>query len=131
MPKLYANVELVKRVADQVQAETIPATMRPGLTFRDAVLNSSDCLVEKAKYRFWNLVVRIMIRLKAAPIPAMMPYPTPGLRTLNSGPTEYVDMMFDDWDQRTAQVVYPRLELGLSNLYRPIIIYLYIATFAR
>jgi len=49
MPKMYAKVELVSNVADHVQADTMPATMRPGLTFRDAVLNSSDCLVEKAK----------------------------------------------------------------------------------
>ena len=38
---------LVRRVADQVHEETIPEAMRPGLTEREAVLNSSDVWVEK------------------------------------------------------------------------------------
>ena len=45
---LQANVEDVSRVADQVQEETIPEAMRPGLTDLEAVLNSSDWEVEKA-----------------------------------------------------------------------------------
>lgn len=37
---------LVKRVADQVQEDTIPEAIRPGLMLREAVLNSSDWWVE-------------------------------------------------------------------------------------
>lgn len=51
-PYLYVNVEDVKRVVDQVQDDTIPEAIRPGLILLDAVLNSSDSLVEKAVYRF-------------------------------------------------------------------------------
>lgn len=40
-------MELVRRVADQVQEETMPALMRPGFTVREAVLNSSAWCVEK------------------------------------------------------------------------------------
>lgn len=36
----------VRRVADQVQEETMPAATRPGLTEREAVLNSSAMVVE-------------------------------------------------------------------------------------
>lgn len=36
----------VRSVALHVQDETMPAAMRPGFTLREAVLNSSDCLVE-------------------------------------------------------------------------------------
>ena len=38
---------LVRRVADQVHEDTMPEAMRPGLTEREAVLNSSDVWVEK------------------------------------------------------------------------------------
>jgi hypothetical protein len=41
-PYVYATVEDCSKVAAQVQAETIPDAMRPGLTEREAVLNSSD-----------------------------------------------------------------------------------------
>ena len=34
--------------------ETIPEAMRPGLTDREAVLNSSDCFVEKRVYTVEN-----------------------------------------------------------------------------
>jgi hypothetical protein len=40
------KVEEVKSVADQVHDETMPAVIRPGFTEREAVLNSSDSLVE-------------------------------------------------------------------------------------
>ena len=46
-PYVYANVELVSSVALQVQEDTMPAAMRPGLTEREAVVNSSACLEEK------------------------------------------------------------------------------------
>lgn len=36
----------MRSVELQVQELTMPAAMSPGLTLRDAVLNSSDCLVE-------------------------------------------------------------------------------------
>jgi hypothetical protein len=36
----------VKRVADQIQEGTMPAAIRPGLTERKAVLNSSAAVVE-------------------------------------------------------------------------------------
>jgi len=36
----------VRRVADQVQEDTIPEAIRPGLMLREAVLNSSDWWVE-------------------------------------------------------------------------------------
>lgn len=39
------------RVAAHVQAETIPAAIRPGLTLRDALENSSALLGEKPVYR--------------------------------------------------------------------------------
>ena len=38
-------------VAAHVQAETIPEAMRPGLTLRDALLNSSVFFGENAVYR--------------------------------------------------------------------------------
>jgi len=47
-------VEEVRRVALQVQLLTIPAAMSPGLTLRDAVLNSSACLVEYEVNLFWR-----------------------------------------------------------------------------
>ena len=39
------------RVAAHVQAETIPEAIRPGLTLRDALENSSALLGEKPVYR--------------------------------------------------------------------------------
>lgn len=45
-PYLYVNVDDVKRVVDQVHEDTIPEAIRPGLMLLDAVLNSSDSLVE-------------------------------------------------------------------------------------
>jgi hypothetical protein len=39
------------RVAAHVQAETIPEAIRPGLTLRDALLNSSVLFGENAVYR--------------------------------------------------------------------------------
>lgn len=36
----------MRRVADQVQEDTIPEAIRPGLMLREAVLNSSDWWVE-------------------------------------------------------------------------------------
>lgn len=38
----------VSSVDDHVHELTMPAAMRPGFTLREAVLNSSDCLVEYA-----------------------------------------------------------------------------------
>ena len=60
-------------VAAQVHAETIPEAMRPGLTDRDAVLNSSDCFVEYAVYRFWIHEMPIMRKAKKNPIPTTTP----------------------------------------------------------
>lgn len=42
---------LLTIVAAVVQAETIPAAMRPGLMLREAVLNSSALLGENDVYR--------------------------------------------------------------------------------
>jgi len=49
-------VDDVKRVADQVHDETMPAVIRPGFTDLEAVLNSSDWLVEYDVKRFWKYV---------------------------------------------------------------------------
>lgn len=46
MQYVYAKVDEVRSVADQVHDETIPAAINPGLTERDAVLNSSALAVE-------------------------------------------------------------------------------------
>lgn len=43
--------------------------MRPGLTLRDALLNSSELLGEKPVYRAWMAVRTIMNALKNSPIP--------------------------------------------------------------
>lgn len=59
-------------VAAVVQAETIPAAMRPGLTLREAVLNSSALLGENEVYRPWSVVIPIIRALKNSPIPAKM-----------------------------------------------------------
>ena len=52
IPYSYANVDEVSRVELHVQELTIPAAIRPGFTDREAVLNSSACLVEYEVYRF-------------------------------------------------------------------------------
>ena len=46
MPYVYAKVDEVRSVADQVHDDTIPEAINPGLTERDAVLNSSALAVE-------------------------------------------------------------------------------------
>ena len=48
--RVYGNGELTS-VAAHVQADTIPDAMRPGLTLRDALLNSSEFFGEYAVYR--------------------------------------------------------------------------------
>lgn len=45
-PYVYATVDDWSKVAAQVHADTIPDAMSPGLTLREAVLNSSDWCVE-------------------------------------------------------------------------------------
>lgn len=60
-------------VAAQVQADTIPDAIRPGLTDRDAVLNSSDCFVEYTVYRFWIQDIPIIRKAKKKPIPTTTP----------------------------------------------------------
>ena len=57
------------RVAAHVQAETIPEAIRPGLTLRDALLNSSEFFGENAVYRACIAVKVIMKALKKRPIP--------------------------------------------------------------
>ena len=57
------------RVAAHVQAETIPAAIRPGLTLRDALENSSAFSGEKPVYRAWRAVRHIINALKNKPIP--------------------------------------------------------------
>jgi hypothetical protein len=47
----------------------MPAAMRPGLTLREALLNSSEFLGENAVYRAWSAVIPIMRALKKRPIP--------------------------------------------------------------
>jgi hypothetical protein len=59
-------------VAAHVQADTIPDAMRPGLTLRDALLNSSVSLGEYAVYRAWIAVKHIIKALKNRPIPVRM-----------------------------------------------------------
>ena len=56
-------------MAAHVQAETIPEAIRPGLTLRDALLNSSVFFGEYAVYRAWIAVKVIMKALKKRPIP--------------------------------------------------------------
>ena len=57
-------------VAAQVQAETIPDAMRPGLTDLDAEENSSELAGLNAVYRDWMNVRTSMKALKKSPIPA-------------------------------------------------------------
>jgi hypothetical protein len=59
-------------VAAHVQADTIPDAIRPGLTLRDALLNSSEFFGEYAVYRAWIAVRHIINALKKRPIPARM-----------------------------------------------------------
>lgn len=56
-------------MAAHVQADTIPDAIRPGLTLRDALLNSSEFFGEKAVYRAWIAVRHIINALKNRPIP--------------------------------------------------------------
>ena len=64
-----ARERALTRVAAHVQAETMPEAMRPGLTLRDALLNSSELLGEKPVYRAWIAVKHSMNALKKRPIP--------------------------------------------------------------
>jgi hypothetical protein len=59
-------------VAAHVQADTIPDAIRPGLTLRDALLNSSEFLGEYAVYRAWIAVRHIIKALKNRPMPIHM-----------------------------------------------------------
>lgn len=51
----------------------MPALIRPGLTDREAVLNSSAEWVENCVYLFWSQVRPSMNRAKIPPIPITMP----------------------------------------------------------
>ena len=57
------------KVAAHVHAETIPDAIRPGLTLREALLNSSALFGENPVYRAWTAVRTIMNALKNNPIP--------------------------------------------------------------
>lgn len=57
------------RVAAQVQAETTPAAISPGLTVLDALVNSSEFFGEYEVYRVCKTVSNIINRLKNIPIP--------------------------------------------------------------
>ena len=57
------------RVAAHVHAETIPEAIKPGLTLREALVNSSEFFGEKAVYRAWIAVRHNMKALKKKPIP--------------------------------------------------------------
>lgn len=59
-------------MAAHVQADTIPDAIRPGLTLRDALQNSSEFFGEKAVYRAWIAVRHIINALKNKPIPVRM-----------------------------------------------------------
>lgn len=63
--------------------------MRPGLTLRDAVLNSSFVLVLYAVYLFCKVEITIIAAAKKNPTPTTTPYPTDWGRT---GATE-LDMV--------------------------------------
>lgn len=69
-------------MADHVQEDTIPAAMRPGLILLDAVLNSSEFIVENVVYLFCNQVKPSMMMAKTPPMPMTMPYPAPAGSTL-------------------------------------------------
>jgi hypothetical protein len=89
-PYVYATVLLWSSVAAHVHAETMPAAIRPGLTFLLAVLNSSLVLVENCVYLFcrWDqhsnlgnpeapntcsIDIPIMAIVKKAPMPTTTP----------------------------------------------------------
>lgn len=59
-------------MAAHVQADTIPDAIRPGLTLRDALQNSSEFFGEYAVYRAWIAVRHIINALKNRPIPVRM-----------------------------------------------------------
>jgi hypothetical protein len=65
-------MEKLTSVAAHVQADTIPDAIRPGLTLRDALLNSSEFFGENAVYRAWIAVRSIINALKKRPIPVHM-----------------------------------------------------------
>lgn len=73
IPYEYANVEDVSSVLDHVHDETIPAAISPGLTLREAVLNSSDCFVEYVVYLFCRYVIPSIRAAKKPPIPITKP----------------------------------------------------------
>ena len=58
-------------MAAQVHADTIPEAIRPGFTLREALVNSSEFLGEKAVYRACRAVRPIMKTLKNRPIPVI------------------------------------------------------------
>ena len=66
------QMENLTSVAAQVQADTIPDAIRPGLTLRDALLNSSEFFGEYAVYRAWIAVRHIINALKNRPMPVRM-----------------------------------------------------------
>jgi hypothetical protein len=72
-PYVYATVDDWSKVAAQVQAETMPEAMSPGLTEREAVLNSSDWWVEYCVYRFWRYDMNIIKNAKKKPMPMTTP----------------------------------------------------------
>jgi hypothetical protein len=57
-------------VAAHVQADTIPEAIRPGLTLREAELNSSESLGEKPVYLVWMYVSPSTNTLNRTQIPA-------------------------------------------------------------
>lgn len=76
-PYSYATVDDCSRVAAHVHADTMPDAIKPGLTLREAVLNSSDVVVENLVYLFCNLVIPIIRKAKKKPTPTTTPYPAP------------------------------------------------------
>jgi hypothetical protein len=69
-------------VAAHVQADTIPDAISPGLTLRDALLNSSELLGEYAVYRAWIAVRHIIKALKNRPMPEqIVDFQSPGKRS--------------------------------------------------
>jgi hypothetical protein len=62
-------MEKLTRVAAHVQADTIPDAIRPGLTLREALLNSSVFFGENAVYRAWIAVRHNIKALKNNPMP--------------------------------------------------------------
>lgn len=64
---------LCNSVAAHVHAETMPEAIKPGLTLREAVLNSSEVLVLKRVYLFCSQVMPIMTKAKKKPTPTTTP----------------------------------------------------------